>query len=151
MAEVRPIELAEALDVAERPRATGWSLRAALVRYAQPQPQRASDLMELVRRIEAALRPHLKVLERDGQAVWDAVSSGDGGVGADARLVELVRALVELDRIGDELSAWAVHAPEAERPDAAIDATVADVTTRLQALGVAREERPCPPGARSRG
>ena len=44
---------ADGLDVAERPRSTGWSLRAALVRYAQPQPQRASDLIELVRRIRS--------------------------------------------------------------------------------------------------
>ena len=154
-AEVRPVELAEVLDVAERPRATGWSLRAALVRYAQPQPQRASDLIELVRRIESALRPFAKVLEREGPAIWAAVSSpseASAADGVDPKLVALVRALAELDRIGDELSAWAVEARSENRPDAALDATVADVTARLEELGVAREERPRPPpGARSRG
>lgn len=149
--------LAEVLDVAERTRSSGWSLRAALVRYAQPQPQRASDLIELVRRIEAALRPIAKMLEREGPAVWAAVTApdrpqdGDAPASVDARLVALLRALVELDRIGDLLSAWAVTAVPADRPDAAVDATVTDVTARLEALGVEREERPRPPGARSRG
>src|SRR5688572_11840470 len=150
-AEVRPAALAQVLDVAERARPTGWSLRAALVRYAQPQPQRASDLIELVRRIESALRPSAKLLERDGPAVWDAVTGGARGDEVDERLVSLLQALVELDGIGDELSAWAVRASPEDRPDAAIDETVAAVTARLEALGVAREERPRPPGARSRG
>ena len=132
-AEVRPAALAAVLDVAER--------------------TRASDLIELVRRIDSALRPHAKLLEREGPALWDAVA-GAGGTPAgvdDERLVPLLGALVELDRIGDELSAWAVDAAPAERPDEAVDAAVADVTARLEALGVAREERPRPPGARSRG
>ena len=151
-AEVRPVELAEVLDVAERPRATGWSLRSALVRYAQPQPQRASDLIELVRRIESALRPSAKLLEREGPAVWVAVvGGGDPPDDADARLVPLLQALVELDRIGDALSGWAVRASPEDRPDADVDAAIADVTARLEALGVAREERPRPPGARRRG
>ena len=150
--EVRPEALAEVLDVAERPRSTGWSLRAALVRYAQPQPQRASDLIELVRRVESALRPSTKLLEREGPAVWDAVVGGEGAANdVDERLVALLRALVELDGIGELLSAWAVHARSGDRPDAAVDATIADVTARLEVLGVAREERPRPPGARSRG
>lgn len=148
-AEVRPAELAAVLDVAERPRGSGWSLRAALVRYAQPQPQRASDLIELVRRIESALRPSTKVLERDGPTLWAAVR-GEGECD-DERLVALLRALVELDRAGDALASWAIDAVSADRPDAHVDATVADVAARLEALGVEREERPRPPGARSRG
>lgn len=153
-ADVRPEALALALDVAERPRGTGWSLRAALVRYAQPQPRRASDLIELVRRVEGAIRPSLKVLERDGPALWEAATTRDDNGREptdDARLLGLLRALVELDRVGDILSAWAVRASSADRPDAAVDATVSDVSARLAALGVAREERPPPPGARSRG
>ena len=149
--EVRPAALAEVLDVAERPRASGWSLRAALVRYAPPQPQRASDLIELVRRIESALRPSAKVLDRDGEAVWAAVQAPDGSADVEERLVALVRALVELDRVGERLSAWAVDAAADRRPDAAVDAAIADVTARLDALGVAREERPRPSGARTRG
>ena len=49
--EVSPPELAALLDYAERPRVDDWSLRAALTRYAQPQPQRASDLIEVMRRV----------------------------------------------------------------------------------------------------
>ena len=150
--DVRPEALAEVLDVAERPRASGWSLRAALVRYAQPQPQRASDLIELVRRIESALRPSTKLLERDGEAVWAAVTGeGDAAGEVDARVVALVGAMAELDRVGERLSSWAVDARTDERPDDAVDETVASVTARLESLGVEREERPRPPGARSRG
>ena len=148
-AEVQPAELAALLDVAERPRASGWSLRAALVRYAQPQPQRASDLIELVRRIESALRPSAKLLERDGPAIWEALTAGSGH--DDERLLALLRALRELDRVSEALSAWAVDAGSPGRPDAEVDGAIADVTGRLEALGVQREERPRPPRARSRG
>ena len=54
-ASIEPPELAALVDPAERPRAENWSLRAALTRYAQPQPQRASAVIELLRRTEAAL------------------------------------------------------------------------------------------------
>jgi hypothetical protein len=149
-ADVHPPALAALLDAAERPRASGWSLRAALTRYAQPQPQRASDLIELVRRIEAALRPHAGALEARGEALWSALDGGAGGDGDDAFLVDLLRALREVDAIADVLATWAV-ARAGERPDAAVDAAIADVTARLEALGVAREERPpVPRGARTR-
>jgi hypothetical protein len=59
--------------------------------------------------------------------------------------------LVELDRVGEALSIWAVDAVSSARPDAEVDAAVADVAGRLEALGVEREERPRPPGARGRG
>ena len=146
-AEVRPPELAALLDVAERPRPSGWSLRAALVRYAQPQPQRASDLIELVRRAELALRPHLKRLEQDGPAIWAGLADASGT----DPLAGLLRALADLDGVGEELSTWAVTASPAERPDAAVDATISGVAAQLEALGIAREERRPPPGARSRG
>jgi hypothetical protein len=145
-AELHPQELAQLLDAAERPRAEGWSLRAALTRYAQPQPQRASDLIELVRRIEAALRPHQSSFEADGEAIWQNLSAADDADG----VVGVLRAMQEIDRVGDVLATWAVDRA-GERPDAAIDAVVADVTTRLDSLGVAREERPpIPRGARTR-
>jgi hypothetical protein len=151
---VEPAALAKVLDAAERPRASEWSLRAALTRYAQPQPVRASAIIELVRRAESALRPFAKVLERDGVAVWstledgstDPTTAGDTS-GVDAKLVELLRAMVELDGLGDVLARWAV-AREGARPDGEVDRVVADVTARLERLGVAREERPPRPGAR---
>jgi hypothetical protein len=151
-AEVHPAELAALLDTAERPRAEGWSLRAALTRYAQPQPQRASDLIELVRRIESALRAHQSTFETDGRAIWEAVVSGgaDANAPASTLAIDVLRALREIDDVGDVLAAWAVDRA-GERPDAAIDAVVADVTARLEALGVEREERPpMPRGARTR-
>ena len=152
--EVEPPELALLLDAAERPRAGDWSLRAALTRYAQPQPQRASDVIELLRRAEAALKPHQKRLEQDGPAIWSAVSSdaADDTAGDDAFLVGVLRALGELDALADTLAAWAVDRRDA-RPDAAVDRTVAAVTRRFDELGVPREERtgpPSGPGSRRR-
>ena len=144
-AEVEPPELARLLDFAERPRARDWSLRAALTRYAQPQPQRVGDLLELVRRIEFALRPLLKAVERDGHAHWEALQRGD-----DDPVVGLLQAMVELDGLGDVLATWAADPGAGERPDAAVDAVIADVAARLERLGVPREERTRPPTARSR-
>ena len=147
--EVRPAELARLLDTAERPRAEGWSLRAALTRYAQPQPQRASAVIELLRRLEAVLRPHAKRFEKEGPEVWAAVEGGEGA-GADP-VADVLRALQQLDALGDVLATWAVDRA-GERPDAAVDATVAALTVRLEELGVPREERTGPPpGARRRG
>ena len=152
-AEIDPPELARLLDTAERPRADEWSLRAALTRYAQPQPQRASDLIEVLRRIEFGLKPHSGVLDREGPAVWQALANGsagsDGSDGSDADpyVVGLLRALMQIDVVGDDLAAWAV-AREGERPDAAIDAVVADVRRQLEELGVPVEERPRPTGRR---
>ena len=61
-----PPELARLLDFAERSRAGDWSLRSSLVRYAQSQPVRVSQVLELVRRIEAALHPHARLLAGQG-------------------------------------------------------------------------------------
>ena len=52
------------LGYAESARTGDWSLRSALVRFAQPEPQRAADLLELVRRLDAVLQPVSRVLER---------------------------------------------------------------------------------------
>jgi hypothetical protein len=53
------------VDYAESPRVDHWSLRGALVRYAQPEPVRASALLELVRRTDGALKPFARDLERE--------------------------------------------------------------------------------------
>ena len=127
-------EVAALVEFAERPRIDDWSLRAALTRYAQPHPARVGNLLELVRRIEFALHPHLKALLKADDVPPE--------------LEGLLAAAAEIDRLGDLLAAWAAD-PSAERPDGAVDAVIADVTRRLGDLGVPREERQRPP--RSRG
>lgn len=138
--EVEPPELAALLDYAERPRVAGWSLRAALTRYAQPQPQRASDLIESMRRAEFGLRSHVKDVERNGPAVWAALE-GSSDSDIDGHVVELLRILQDLDRVGDLIAAWAVDR-QGDRPDGAVEAAAAAASTRLDELGVAHEERP---------
>jgi hypothetical protein len=146
--EIRPPELAALVDCAERSRAGDWSLRSALCRYAQPQPQRVSAVLEVVRRIDAVLQPVAGRIAKEGPAIWTALE-GDGG--GDDPLVALLRVTRDLDRLGDVLAEWAEDR-HASQPEADVDATVAEVTRRLDELGVPREERMRPPpGARSRG
>jgi hypothetical protein len=142
-AEIEPPELARLVDFSERPRTDDWSLRAALVRYAVPQPQRVNDILVHVRRLEWALGQQSKRLDRDGAELWQALESGGDGDG----LVALLGAARELDGLGDVIVAWAVDRTGAS-PDAEVDAVVADVGARLDALGVPYEERP---GPRNRG
>jgi hypothetical protein len=147
-AEVEPPELARLLVFAERSRAGDWSLRSALCRYAQPQPKRVSEVLELVRRIDFALHPDLKRLDADGPALWALVESSAPVVGDDERLVGLLRAMVELDRLAETLVDWAADRA-GKHPEAEVDTTTAEVTRQLDALGIEREERQRPP--RSRG
>ncbi len=141
--DVEPHALAQLLETAERPRSSQWSFRAALTRYAQPQPQRSSETIELLRRMEAALRPHAKTLERDGPKIWSAMhaTSDPAGADVDPALVELLRVLAELDRLGDVIVAWAIDR-SGERPDGAVDTAIADLAHRLERLGIHREVRP---------
>jgi hypothetical protein len=142
--DIEPPALARLLDFAERPRTQDWSLRAALVRYAQPRPQSVSDLLDLVRRLESALRQHAAILQREGDALWDAVEAGTTPADEEhAQVVALLRVATELDQLGDALASWAVDIT-GERPDATVDAVVEEVGTRLDALGVPHEERPPP-------
>jgi hypothetical protein len=143
-ADIEPPALARLVEFADRPRVEDWSLRAALVRYAQPQPQRVNDLLDLVRRTEFALGQHAAQLQRDGAALWEALEAG--AVPSDARLahvVELLRVVMKLDGIGDVLADWAVDI-SGGRPDAAVDAAIEDIGTRLDELGVPHEERTPP-------
>ncbi|MDQ3783105.1 MAG: hypothetical protein M3349_09250 [Actinomycetota bacterium] len=150
-ADVEPPELARLIDFAERSRAHDWSLRSALTRYAQGQPQRASDVLALVRRIESVVPSHLASLRRDGPALWNEVRSGSARHTGDPVLVELLRGMIELDRLGDILAEWAADptGPTGERPDAAVDAVTVDIAQRLEQLGVPHEERQRP--VRQRG
>ena len=148
-AEIQPPELARVVDFAERSRVGDWSLRAALCRYAQPHPRRVGDVLELVRRVDAALHPHQRRFEKEGPAVWELLQSGSA-TGADAQLAEALTAAAELDALGEALAAWAVDRHGSD-PGEQVDAVVTRVAQRLDAAGVPREERVPPPGARSRG
>jgi hypothetical protein len=144
---IRPDELASLVDLAERPRRDDWSLRAALVRYAQPEPVRVARLLELVRRVEFALDAQRRTLESEGPAIWAAVEDPSGRGGA---LVGLLRAIRELDRLGDVLALWATS-PAGDRPDAEVDRVIDAVTRHLDDLGIPHEPREPPPGSRRRG
>ena len=140
-AEVTPPELAQLIDVAERPRVGNWSLRAALTRYGQPQPQRTSDLIEVLRRIDVAVRGTHAALEQHGPELWDALGSGDG-FGQLEGPVELLRIIRDVDVVGDALAEWADDT-SLRRPDDDIDVVTVDAMKRLDALGVPREaDRP---------
>ena len=52
------------LNYAEMPRGDDWSMRSALVRFAQPQPVRSGQLLELVRRLDAVLHHVARPLEK---------------------------------------------------------------------------------------
>lgn len=151
-AEIEPVELARLVDVSECSRVDDWSLRSALVRYAQPQPGRAGAVLALVRRIEAALHPQAKLLRAEGPLVWAALEGGEAPTtGPTAFVIEVLRVSQLLHRLGDTLAAWAVDV-SAPRPDDEVDATCAEVKARLDALGVPDErDRPPPPGVRRRG
>jgi hypothetical protein len=104
------------LDFTERPRPPdGWSLRAALTRYAQGQPKRVANLLEVVRRIQFGL----------------------GKV--DANLQPCIQ---EIEVVADALAVWAADPWNAHRPDGEVDEVIASVTRELDALGVPVEERP---------
>ena len=144
-AEPEPPELARLLDFAERSRVGDWSLRSALVRYAESNPQRVSLVLDLVRRIEAGLHPHTKLLATDGPGIWQALEADSVPASeSSALVVGLLHAATELDRVADALAAWAV-ARTGTRPDAEVDVAVRQVARRLDDLGVPREERTGPP------
>lgn len=54
------------VNYAEAPHAGDWSLRSALVRLAQPHPRRAEAVLELVRRLDHALAPMTREIQRHG-------------------------------------------------------------------------------------
>jgi hypothetical protein len=114
-----------------------------------------SDVLDVVRRIEFAFKPHLKGVEKDGAGYWDALQSPDGRRADDRNLdlgLELLRVMVELDRLGEEVAVWAAAPREHEQPDAAVDEITGAAARRLDELGVPREERQRPPrGRASRG
>ena len=145
--EIEPPQLARLVDFAERPRVQDWSLRAALVRYAQPEPERAHRIVELVRRIEWALRPHRRAIERAGHEIWSELQGGADQSGEYAEVIALLHPTSALDRLSDILAGWAVDVA-GERPNAEVDAVTEAVARCLDELNVPREERQRPPRRR---
>jgi len=118
-----PTVAADDVDFTERPRPPeGWSLRAALTRYAQGQPERVGKLLEVVRRIQFGL----------------------GRVDAD-----LQPCIDRVELVADALAVWAADPWRAYRPDADVDEVIVSVTRELDALGVPVEERPARASRRS--
>src|SRR3546814_5131972 len=122
------------------------------MRYAQGNPQRVSDVLDIVRRIEFALHPHSRSLVKEGPTLWEALTAGAPPVeppepGSTEWVVELLRAMQRLDALADELAAWAQDRT-GPRPDNSVDAVVAEVGRRIDELGVPHEERQRPPGRR---
>ena len=134
------------IDYAERGRTGDWTLRSALVRYAQPEPARAGAVLELVRRTDAALKPFHSLVQQSPD-LEEIARAGDG-VERDRRLdddeamaVALLAVAAELDQMSDVLVEWAADI-DRPRPDTAVDEIARRVFTRLADLGVERETRP---------
>lgn len=98
------------VDYAESGRSGDWTLRSALVRFAQPEPTRAGSVLELIRRTDGALKPHRRRLESVSAPSHpdlgeDLVIAADGvpSIRSDARRVldapvaDLARAAHRLD------------------------------------------------------
>lgn len=150
MPELQPAALADLVGHAERPRAGDWSLRAALVRLAQFRPGLVRDLMEGVRRLDHALHGHRARLLADGPSIWAALAEeGAQGDPEVEQVVALLRVAQDLDAVADVVVAWAEDRA-GPMPEEAVARTAAEVSKRLDDLGIEREERtgPPPPGAR---
>jgi hypothetical protein len=105
-----------------------------------------NDILEVVRRLDAALGRSSAVLQREGPDIWAALEADAEPDDAErARLLDLLRVAKEVDRLGDVLAEWAVDYGD-DRPDAVVDQVIADAAARLDALGVPREEGSPPRG-----
>lgn len=88
------------LQVSESPRVDDWTLRSALVRFAQPEPELSSAILESVRRSLFALDPMTRELLRH-PAVTDRrlKIAGDDGLSPiadplpDVRVADLARVI----------------------------------------------------------
>lgn len=67
------------LQVSESPRVDDWTLRSALVRFAQPEPELSSAILESVRRTQAALDPMARDLLRHPVKTDRRLRIADGG------------------------------------------------------------------------
>lgn len=137
------------VDYAESSRVGDWSLRSALVRFAQPEPTRAGAVLELIRRTDGALKPHRRLLEStvvpthpalgsDALEVeGDTVSvSPDATRLLDARAADLARAGVRLPDGAAVVAAYAAAegVPQSELDAAALLVVALDLDVIADAL-----------------
>lgn len=108
------------VDYAESSRTGDWSLRSALVRFAQPEPTRAGAVLELIRRTDGALKPHRRRLEAAAAPTHPGLApdlfEDDGGQLAvrgdaervlDAPAADLARAVLRLPDGDSVVAAYA--------------------------------------------
>lgn len=141
-------------ELPERLRAEGWSMAAALTRYAQPQPELVGALWQEIRRVLWSLQAGSELLDVDGaglleraRVLEEAQAEPEAADDRQALMVAVLRAALALDELGDVLVAWGVDRA-GERPDAQVEATVRQVAGVLDAAGVPHEPREGPPDRR---
>ncbi len=177
-AHAKPVEVDEQnsiLNYAEAPRVGDWTLRSALVRLAQPHPLRSEAVLQLVRRLDAAIRPMVRPLQQHGVTSQRSIPGGAQKI-ADTRLVDvasdsavlaaygemvelddaeqasihLVDLALQLDKLSNTLSAWAAAGSDGA-PLAEIDNTCARVLKAMNDGGVPEEARWDGPRGGARG
>lgn len=104
------------LNYAESPRVGDWTMRSALMRFAQPQAERAGAVLELVRRLDAVLHHVARPLERHTVTCDRALSlplvDEPAAPYPDTRTADLARAAqAEPDGFGTVLAAYSGVSP----------------------------------------
>jgi hypothetical protein len=93
------------VNYAESPRDDDWTLRSALVRLAQSQPQLVADLLQRVRRLDAVLHHVARPLERQTVVCDRGISidtvDDETDPYPDTRIADLVRLAASAGEHGD--------------------------------------------------
>lgn len=146
------------INYAEAPRHQNWTMRSALVRLAQPHPLRSEAVLQLVRRLDAALKPFVRDLQKFPIESSRSIPGGVANV-IDVRVVDLVDSpdtveltsserdalhlvglAIELDGLATTLTGWASQG-SADPPVSEIDQTCARVLRSMNDLSVPEEPR----------
>lgn len=116
-------------DYAEGVRATGWSLRSALVRLAQLDPVRVAAVLQVVRRTDAALKDHVRLLERTAVPTAPELvhRRSDTSPISDGRATDLARALVRYVDAGAAVDAYVGAESVSDEEQRSLDVLVAAV------------------------
>lgn len=134
------------VNYAESARAHDWSMRSALVRLAQPEPVRAGQVLECVRRCDGALARSRRALEQHGavtdRRIVDAAADAAGGVlppplepRHDIRVADLARLLAYgPSHFGALLDAYQAEAAEPLSDDELVAVPLLGVASTLDEL-----------------